>query len=85
DLYIAGKDTASFVQIRSQWGRVLQRVKEEKVTIHAWFMDGEPISATEDAVLVGFKNTIHRETTERQANREVIERVMKEVLGASYK
>lgn len=84
DRYVAEKDNASFVQIRSQWGRVLQRVKEEKVTIHAWFMDGEPVSATDENVLVGFKNTIHRDTTERPANRQVIESVMNEVLGKPY-
>lgn len=81
DQYLAHKDTQEFVKIRSEWSRVLQRVKEERVTIHAWFMDGEPISAIEDAVLVGFKNTIHRDTTEKPANKQVIERVMQEVLG----
>lgn len=85
DKYVAEKDSPSFVQIRSRWGRVLQRVKEEKVTIHAWFMDGEPVSATDEAVLVGFKNTIHRDTTERPANRQVIESVMNEVLGKPFK
>ena len=81
DQYIARKGSPEFVEISKKWSQILQRVKEEKVTVHAWFMDGEPVSLLEDNVLVAFKNNIHRETTEKQANRDVIERVLSEQLG----
>ncbi|KAF4319896.1 hypothetical protein G195_006876 [Phytophthora kernoviae 00238/432] len=83
DQYVARKGSPEFVEVSKKWGQILQRVKEEKVTVHAWFMDGEPVSLLEDNVLVAFKNNIHRETTEKQANREVIERVLSEQLGRS--
>jgi DNA polymerase-3 subunit gamma/tau len=83
DQYVARKGSPEFVEISRKWSQILQRVKEEKVTVHAWFMDGEPVSMLEDNVLVAFKNNIHRETTEKQANREVIERVLSEQLGRS--
>lgn len=85
DLFIAGKDSADFAAIYKQWSFVLQAVKEEKVTVHAWFVDGEPVSVTEDAVLVAFKNTIHRDTTEKPMNRQVIEGVMAARLGKPYR
>ncbi len=77
--YTAAKDSEDCQKIRMQWGDVLQRVKEARITIHAWLIDGEPVSVADDKVLIAFKNTIHRETTEKQANREVIERVLQDV------
>jgi DNA polymerase-3 subunit gamma/tau len=81
DQYVARKGSPEFAEISKKWSQILQRVKEEKVTVHAWFMDGEPVSLLEDNVRVAFKNNIHRETTEKQANRDVIERVLSEQLG----
>jgi DNA polymerase-3 subunit gamma/tau len=85
DRYIAGKDSADFSSVYKQWSNVLQGVKEEKITVHAWFVDGEPVSVVEDAVLVAFKNTIHRDTTEKPANRQVIESVLAARLGKPYR
>lgn len=85
DKFIAGKDSPDFAAIYKQWSLVLQGVKEEKVTVHAWFVDGEPVSVMEDAVLVAFKNTIHRDTTEKPANRQVIENVFAARLGKPYR
>lgn len=85
DKFISGKDSGDFAAVYKQWGQVLQSVKEEKVTVHAWFVDGEPVSVTDDAVLVAFKNTIHRETTEKPANKQVIERVLETRLGKPYR
>ncbi|OMD75576.1 MULTISPECIES: DNA polymerase III subunit gamma/tau [Paenibacillus] len=85
DRFIAGKDSPDFAAVYKQWSLVLQGVKEEKVTVHAWFVDGEPVSIMEDAVLVAFKNTIHRDTTEKPANRQVIESVLAARLGKPYR
>jgi DNA polymerase-3 subunit gamma/tau len=66
---------------QAKWPQLLQRVKEERVTVHAWLVDGEPVSCDDEMVLVAFKNSIHRETTEKPANKSVIENVMASVLG----
>lgn len=84
DRYLAHRDDSSFKDIRGKWNQVLQRVKEEKVTVHAWFTNGEPVSASDDAVLVAFKNDIHRETIEKPANRQVVEQVLAQVLGGTW-
>ncbi|MEC0242653.1 DNA polymerase III subunit gamma/tau [Paenibacillus dokdonensis] len=82
--FLAQKSSPEFVEVHRQWGQVLQGVKEEKVTVHAWFMDGDPVSVLEDAVLVAFKNNIHRETTEKPANKQVIESVLNDKFGKPY-
>ncbi|MHA0858424.1 DNA polymerase III subunit gamma/tau [Paenibacillus sp. CMAA1364] len=85
DQYVVHKDSDVFKAVQKQWGQILQGVKEEKVTVHAWFMDGEVVSILDDAVLVAFKNTIHRETTEKPANKQVIEGVIESKLGKAYR
>lgn len=66
----------------SKWPQVLQRVKEERVTVHAWLVDGEPVSFAENTIVVAFRNTIHRETTEKPTNKGVIEGVLSSILGS---
>lgn len=80
DPYLAAAKTPEFNQLRMKWNDVLQGVKDAKITVHAWLKDGEPVSSADGAMLVAFKNTMHRETTEKPANREIIEKVMHEVL-----
>lgn len=83
--YLAARNSPEFMEIQNKWNQVLQAVKEERVTIHAWFMNGEPVSLSEDTVLVAFKNDIHRETTEKAANKQLIESVLERKLGAPYR
>ncbi|MCT1404058.1 DNA polymerase III subunit gamma/tau [Paenibacillus sp. p3-SID867] len=84
DQYVSCRTGEDFTSVQRQWAQILQNVKEEKVTVHAWLMDGEPVSVWEDKVLVAFKNNIHRETTEKPANKQVIEGVLESTLGKPY-
>lgn len=79
--YVEERNSQQFLALQGKWNQILQTVKDEKVTVHAWFMNGEPVSITEDAVLVAFKNDIHRETTEKPANKQLIERVLERQIG----
>ncbi|WP_270167431.1 DNA polymerase III subunit gamma/tau [Paenibacillus sp. SYP-B4298] len=83
--YLAARGSQEFQQMRMQWNEVLQRVKEAGISIHAWLINGEPVSALPDCVLIAFKNEIHRETTEKPANRELIERVLQAVMKREFK
>ncbi|MDQ6420258.1 DNA polymerase III subunit gamma/tau [Paenibacillus sp. LHD-117] len=84
DAYLASAGSPDSGSARMKWGDVLQRVKEEKVTLHAWLKDGELVSVSENNLLLAFKNEIHRETTEKPNHREIIERIASDVLGKSY-
>ncbi|QHT58881.1 DNA polymerase III subunit gamma/tau [Paenibacillus lycopersici] len=79
DPFLAAAESQASGQVRMKWADILQRVKGHNISTHAWFVNGEPVSAAENTILVAFKNSIHRETTEKPANREVIERVLHEV------
>ncbi|NOU91987.1 DNA polymerase III subunit gamma/tau [Paenibacillus sp. LMG 31456] len=85
DGFLEGKDSQDTKSVLQKWSQVLSRVKEQRITIHAWLVDGEPVSVHGDAVLVAFKSSMHRETTEKPANKQLIEQVMTDVLGSPYR
>lgn len=66
------------------WPKVLQIVKERKITVHAWLIDGEPVATTDNEIFIAFNNIMHRDTTDKQANRQLIEEVIHEVTGKEY-
>jgi len=80
--YLAARDSEETRRVKARWPEVLQRVKDVRISVHAWLIDGEPVSAADGRVLIAFRNTMHRQTTEKPANREIIEGVMAEVFGA---
>lgn len=81
DAYLQAREDADFKTALQRWSQVLGRVKEQKITIHAWLVDGEPVSLYDGSLLVAFKSAMHRETTEKPANKQLIEQVMSEVIG----
>lgn len=82
--YLTNHNSTEFNLIRGTWGQLLQRVKEASVTTHAWLVNGEPVSCLEDRILVGFKNLIHRDTTEKTTNKQVIEQVLSDTFGKPF-
>ena len=85
DAYIQGKESEHFRQAASKWPQVLAKVREAKITVHAWLIDGEPVSFAQDTLLVVFKSVMHRDTTEKAENKKIIEQVMQRVFGHSIK
>ncbi|CAG7648983.1 DNA polymerase III subunit gamma/tau [Paenibacillus solanacearum] len=83
--YLKGIEDPAFRTVAQQWSQIMGRVKELKITVHAWLVDGEPVSAHDGNVLVAFKSAMHRETTEKPANKQLIEQVMGELLGEPYR
>lgn len=83
DPYLKEGESPHFKQVLMKWSQILAGVKEMKITVHAWLVDGEPVGFHEDHVLVAFKSAMHRETSEKPANKQVIEQVMSDVLGHS--
>lgn len=81
DRFLSGAASADFRAIVAKWSQVLGSVKERKITVHAWLVDGEPVSYDGDTLLVVFRSGMHRDTTEKPANKGVIEQVMQEILG----
>ncbi|WP_025028979.1 DNA polymerase III subunit gamma/tau [Caldalkalibacillus mannanilyticus] len=73
------------MQLTNQWAEILQDIKKQKITVHAWLKDGEPVACSNDFFLIAFNNVIHRETTEKEAHRQIIEQVIAQHLQSSAK
>jgi DNA polymerase-3 subunit gamma/tau len=81
DSFLRGADSADFKQVLLKWNPILTQVKDRKITIHAWLINGQPVSMHEDTVLLAFNSAMHRDTTEKPANKQLIEQVMSEIMG----
>jgi DNA polymerase-3 subunit gamma/tau len=77
-----GEDTRAALM---KWSQILGTVKEKKITVHAWLVNGELVSCHGDALLVAFKNEMHRNTTEKPENKQLIEQVVTTILGKPYR
>jgi DNA polymerase-3 subunit gamma/tau len=83
--FVAAADSPDTKQVIAQWPEVLQQVKKASITLHAWLKNGEPVAFADGTVLVAFLTPIHRETTEKPANRQAIEEAMTAVLGCDVR
>ncbi|OEF95725.1 DNA polymerase III subunit gamma/tau [Desulfuribacillus alkaliarsenatis] len=71
-------------KIQANWNDVLERVKRQKVTLHAWLINGEPVAVYQQYIVLAFKNAIHRETTDQLENRQLIEGVIKAMTSKPF-
>jgi len=49
--------------------------------VHALLVDGRPVAASADGVVVAFKNQFHRDATEKPPRKQLIEEALRDVLG----
>lgn len=63
------------------WPKVLAAVKARSLQVHALLVDGRPVAASADGVVLAFKNQFHREATEKPPRKQLIEEVLRDVLG----
>ncbi|GIO09789.1 DNA polymerase III subunit gamma/tau [Brevibacillus reuszeri] len=68
-------------QVRGQWSQILTDLKKVKIQYQAWLVNGQPVAAGSDAVVVTFKSPIHCDKTMEPELRGVVERVMSNALG----
>ncbi|OEF99643.1 hypothetical protein BHF71_08125 [Vulcanibacillus modesticaldus] len=71
-------------RLLKMWPNILKIIKQKKVTVHAWLIDGEPVGVTDDLIVIAFNNVMHRDTTNKPANRQLIEEVIYEQTGEKY-
>lgn len=68
-------------QVQQKWQEILLRVKEQKITVHAWLLNARPVAATKKYVLLIFTSQIHRDTVARPENKQLVEQVIEQVMG----
>jgi len=68
-------------QVQGQWSQILSDLKKIKIQHQAWLVNGQPVAAGADSVVVVFKSPIHCDKTMEPELKGVVERVMQTVLG----
>lgn len=75
----------ALVQLGNEWSVVLEEVKSKDIKVHAWFIEGELVACSEQFFLIAFRSEIHREATEKDTHRRVIEEVVSKHLNSQAK
>ncbi len=71
--------------VRKAWPLVKEKVKEKKVTTHAFLLEGKPVEIAEGELTISFPagRSFHRGELEKKDHREVLERALEEVMGVA--
>lgn len=73
------------VQLTERWSSILEEVKKEKVVLKALLSDCEPVACSTEHFILAFKNEFHRNTTEEEQHRMIIERVIQPYIKSPAK
>ncbi|MDQ0485122.1 DNA polymerase III subunit gamma/tau [Guptibacillus hwajinpoensis] len=69
------------MKVKSVWGEVMENVRQEKVSAHAWLKDSEPVASTENAFLLSFQYDMHCQMATKDNIRGTLEQVLSRTLG----
>ncbi|MBU8908397.1 DNA polymerase III subunit gamma/tau [Desertibacillus haloalkaliphilus] len=64
-------------QLTSEWGNVMERVRQQNIPAHAWLSDSKPVACSPDSFLLGFQNEMHRDMIDTKF-RDFVETVVQE-------
>ncbi len=71
----------SIEAVRSEWREILEEVKPHNHSLTAFLKTCQPIGVKGNEVLVSCQYSFHKDKLQRVENREIVENVMKEILG----
>lgn len=83
--FLSQVDSPLTQDVKSKWPALLEQMNKVHVSLRAWLINGQVVSATPEAILVAFKNDIHRDTTEKDTNKAKIEEQLAAVYGKPYR
>ncbi len=69
--------------IKNSWEDILKQIKKNKISVHAWVMEGKPVTVEENSLIISFEDrfALHREASSKSPNKEFIEEVISEMVG----
>ncbi len=75
--------TLDFNEVEAAWPRVIEYVKTKKMSTGIFLSEAEPVEVEGESVIVGFAAELqfHKETLEKNNNRQVVEEAFEVTLG----
>ncbi|MCX7571913.1 DNA polymerase III subunit gamma/tau [Tumebacillus sp. DT12] len=78
---VTSPDPDAFARVQQFWPRVLDEVKQRKITAQAWLLAGKPVAVDNGYIVVAFTSQIHAETIMKPIHREIIEPVFTQLMN----
>ncbi|MGZ4134706.1 MAG: hypothetical protein ACXVC1_05395, partial [Tumebacillaceae bacterium] len=76
-------DAEALERVKQYWSKVLDEVKQRKITAQAWLLAGTPVAVDNGCIVVAFKSPIHKETVMKPIHREIIEPVFAQLMNGT--
>ncbi|WP_444685841.1 DNA polymerase III subunit gamma/tau [Alkalicoccus luteus] len=70
-------------QAQSKWGNVIEQVKRESVPASAWLSDCQPAAASDNELVLSFRNEMHRNMVDEKF-RDLVENAVSQQLGRTF-
>jgi DNA polymerase-3 subunit gamma/tau len=70
-------------RLKSQWGDIMEKIRIEKVSAHAWLKDSEPVACSKDMFLLSFQHELHSQMAVKDNIRSCVETVIGDTIGMS--
>ncbi len=76
------KASLQFAQVQNKWEKVLEKLKQKKISAHALVVEGKPVDVRENIIYLEFEQLykLHKERVE-QKEKGLLDEVAKEVFG----
>lgn len=77
----------NFQQISSAWSEILKKIKADRISIHAFLMEGNLVNLNDNILTISFEDGFgfHKEAVEKRENKEYIEGIINNYLGSNIK
>jgi DNA polymerase-3 subunit gamma/tau len=80
---VKASKSEDFINIKNSWENVLTSIKEKSVKVHAFAIEGTPVSLEDGKFILGFEDCFgfHVEMLLRPENKRVVEEVISQKIG----
>ncbi|UZJ78978.1 DNA polymerase III subunit gamma/tau [Fictibacillus sp. KU28468] len=73
----------NLVQLKNNWGAIMEKIKSEKVSVYALLSGAEPVACSDQDVLLSFQHEIHSQMASSDNIRSCVEGVIYSTIGKS--
>jgi DNA polymerase-3 subunit gamma/tau len=77
-----GAEAVSFEVLQTKWPRVMDEVKSQTRTVHAFLLESSPRELAGNELVLGVRHRFHMENLQDRKNRMIVEDALARVLGA---
>lgn len=66
-------------QLQKMWGKVMETIRKEKISAHAWLKDSRPVACSDDTFLLAFPYEMHSQMASKEQIRTTVEQAVQHV------